>query len=105
LSSSHWKFNTYTGAELGKSNYVRQRELEFSLKNVPKHKLISKIKETKILIDKILSQLDPKDLEKDYPVVIFKEKMTIAFFLIHLVTHLTYHLGQINYHRRLLVKI
>jgi len=40
-------------------------------------------------------------LEKEYPLIVFAEKMTTDFFLIHLIAHFTYHLGQINYHRRL----
>jgi hypothetical protein len=28
--------------------------------------------------------------------------MTLGYFLIHLYGHFNYHLGQINYHRRLL---
>ena len=35
--------NTYIGAELGKTNYIRDRELEFSLKDIPRAELIEKI--------------------------------------------------------------
>jgi len=94
--------NTYFGAELGKTGYIRHRELEFSLKDIPKADLIEKISATIITVDDVLSQLTSEDLEKEYSLIIFEEKMTTGYFLIHLITHLDYHLGQINYHRRLL---
>lgn len=94
--------NNYIGAELGKTGYIRNREQEFSLKDIPQAELIEKVTATAVTVDKVLSQLTPEDLEKDYPLVVFGDTMTTGYFLIHLITHLDYHLGQINYHRRLL---
>ena len=92
----------FIGAQLGNTGYVRHRELEFSLKDIPKAELIEKIEATTIIVDSVLSQLPEADLRKEYPLVVFEDKMTTDFFLIHLIAHLDYHLGQINYHRRLL---
>ena len=94
--------NTYIGAELGKTGYVRQRELEFSLKDIPKAELLSKIDETIRVVEKALNDLTDEQLSEEYPVLVFAEKTSTQYLLIHLATHLTYHLGQINYHRRLL---
>ncbi|MEN2487711.1 DinB family protein [Flavobacterium sp. B11] len=94
--------NTYIGAEIGKTDYVRNRPLEFSLKDIPKAELISKIENTINVINNSLDSLTETDLEKIYPQIVFEKEMTTGFFLIHLSTHLAYHLGQINYHRRLL---
>ena len=52
----------------------------------------------------VLNQLGEEDLGKTYPLEVFERPMTTAFFLTHLATHFNYHLGQINYHRRLLVR-
>lgn len=92
----------FIGAQIGKTGYVRDRTFEFSGKNVPREELIQQIEETMTIVEKSLSLVDDNMLQSDYPLVIFKEKMTYEFFLIHLESHLTYHLGQINYHRRLL---
>jgi uncharacterized damage-inducible protein DinB len=92
----------FVGAELGGSNYIRQRDLEFSAKHIKREKLVEEIEETLQIVMDTLSILSDKDLEKEYPIIVFKEKMTTGYFLIHLATHLNYHLGQINYHRRLL---
>jgi uncharacterized damage-inducible protein DinB len=95
--------NTYIGAELGKTGYVRNRPLEFSAKDVQKEELISKIDQTILVINKTLDTLNETDLNKAYPQIVFEKEMTTGFFLVHLSTHLAYHLGQINYHRRLVI--
>ncbi|MCC9074353.1 DinB family protein [Flavobacterium sp. F-65] len=94
--------NTYIGAALGSSGYIRHRELEFSLKNIPRTELITKIDETIIVIDTTLSNLSEDQLEHEFPIIVFEGKDSTGFILTHLTTHLAYHLGQINYHRRLL---
>jgi uncharacterized damage-inducible protein DinB len=94
--------NTYIGNVFGKTNYVRNRELEFSLKNITKSELIKKIEETIDLVENALDQMSEEEFKKDFPLLVFKNKMTTEFMLIHFTTHLAYHLGQINYHRRLL---
>lgn len=94
--------NHFLGTHLGNTGYVRQRDLEFSSKNIPKAELIEKVKATASMIDSVLSHLSDDDLKKEYPLVVFENTMTTDYFLIHLLAHLDYHLGQINYHRRLL---
>lgn len=94
--------NTYIGAEFGKTGYVRNRPLEFSLKNIPRAELLSKIEETIIVVDNALDNISEEELKKEYPLLVFENKTSTEFMLIHLTTHLAYHLGQINYHRRLL---
>lgn len=95
--------NTYIGAELGKTGYIRNRPLEFSAKDIPKNQLISKIDETILVVNNTLDILTEADLETIYPQIVFEKEMTTGFFLVHLSTHLAYHLGQINYHRRLMI--
>ncbi len=95
--------NAFVGAELGNTGYIRKRDLEFSLRNVPREELIQQIDATITMVKETLSKLSTEDLQKEYRLVIFKNTpMQTEFFLVHLSTHLAYHLGQINYHRRLL---
>ncbi|TYA71636.1 DUF1572 family protein [Seonamhaeicola marinus] len=96
--------NHFIGGVLGNTGYIRQRELEFSLKDVPRDTLIAQIAETEMIVVSTLESLTEDIFEKNYPIEVFKDPMTTEFFLIHLTTHLRYHLGQINYHRRLLDK-
>ncbi len=93
--------NHFIGAVIGKTGYVRNRDAEFSDKNVPKAKLISMVKETKDVVNESLNNMNKDLLKGDYPIEVFGSKMTYEYFLIHLITHLNYHLGQINYLRRL----
>ncbi len=92
----------FIGTVLGSSGYVRQRELEFSLKNIPRIELLQQLDETIAVIGQVLPNLKTEDLQNEYPVQVFGKPMTTEYFLIHLATHLGYHLGQVNYHRRLL---
>jgi uncharacterized damage-inducible protein DinB len=94
--------NTYIGKEIGKKDYVRNRELEFSLKYVSRTELLDKIDEAIQMINKSLDKLDENTLKNEYPILVFEDKTSIEYMLIHLATHLSYHLGQINYHRRLI---
>jgi uncharacterized damage-inducible protein DinB len=94
--------NHFIGAQLGNTGYVRQRDLEFSLKDIPRAELIEKTESTATVIDSVLGHLSDDDLKKEYPLVVFERTMATDYFLIHLIAHLNYHLGQVNYHRRLL---
>ncbi|GAB3168189.1 hypothetical protein GCM10027291_16400 [Telluribacter humicola] len=94
--------NTYIGKEIGKTGYVRHRELEFSLKDISREELLSQIDNTIEVVNKSLDSLDESNLANEYPILVFDKKTSTEYFLVHLATHLTYHLGQVNYHRRLL---
>jgi uncharacterized damage-inducible protein DinB len=94
--------NTYIGAQIGKTNYIRNRELEFSDKNVPRAVLIAQIEATMQAVNDSLQLLTDADLKNEYPLLVFDAKTSTEFLLVHLTTHLAYHLGQINYHKRLL---
>jgi uncharacterized damage-inducible protein DinB len=96
--------NSFIGATLGGSDYIRNRELEFLLKDVAKEELLAKIVETIIIVNSTLDKLTEQDLTNEYPVLVLEKKINTGLFLCHLTTHLSYHLGQINYHRRLLDK-
>ncbi len=96
--------NHFIGATLGNSGYVRQRDLEFSQKHVPRTEIIQQIDDTILVVEDSLGKLSVSDLQKEYRRNPFEEYMTTEYFLVHLSTHLAYHLGQINYHRRLLDK-
>jgi uncharacterized damage-inducible protein DinB len=94
--------NTYIGKEIGKTDYIRNRAHEFSLKDIPKAELLKKIDDTILVVNSSLNKLTQEALTQAYPILVFDEVTSTEFLLVHLTTHLTYHLGQINYHRRLL---
>ena len=94
--------NGFVGAQLGNTGFIRQRELEFSLKNIPRVDLLKEIDKTMLMLDETLLKVTNEQLEAEYPILVFKQNTSTYYFLIHLTTHLAYHLGQVNYHRRLL---
>lgn len=94
--------NTYIGAELGNTGYIRNRPDEFSLKNVPRQELINKIDRTIEMLEIVIGSLTEDQLKSEFPRAVSDDKVSTEYFLIHLAMHLSYHLGQVNYHRRLL---
>ncbi len=91
----------FIGAVLGKSGYVRDRPTEFAAKNISRATLLSQIEETISIVTNTLEQLSEADLQADYPEEKRGEIVKTEHMLLHLFGHLSYHLGQINYHRRL----
>lgn len=72
--------NTYIGKEIGKTNYVRNRDLEFLEKNVPRKDLITKIEDTIETIRLALSQIADEELDSEYPILVFSKKTSTEFF-------------------------
>ncbi|MFD2572006.1 DinB family protein [Spirosoma soli] len=96
--------NTYIGANLGNIPYVRDRPMEFSARYVSKASLLSDLEETKNRVRATLQNLTDGQLGDLFPDEVLGYPMTIHYFLVHLAGHLNYHLGQIDYHRRLLTQ-
>ena len=94
--------NHFVGTILGHTGYVRDRDAEFSLKNIPRNQLISSIDETIPMLKNVLGKLSVEDLAGNYPTEKHGQTVTMNYMLLHLLTHLNYHLGQVNYHRRLI---
>ena len=94
----------FFGAVLGGSGYVRDRDAEFAGKGTTRADLIADIDNAAASVKETLAKLTDDDFAKTYPIEVFGHPMTTGYFLVHLGTHFNYHLGQINYHRRLLAK-
>ena len=92
----------FVGGVIGESGYVRDRPAEFENKNVSRDEMLATIDSTKAVVVDTLNKLTDEDFAKKYPIEVFGEPITTGYFLTHLTSHLNYHLGQINYHRRLL---
>ena len=92
----------YIGAILGKTGYIRNRPEEFSRKNVPRDAMLEELDRTITVVKEVLAKLSVDTMQTDYPEKVLGHSMTTEYFLLHLLGHLNYHLGQINYHRRLL---
>ena len=92
----------FIGATLGRTGYIRKREEEFALKNIPRIEMLNSIDHVIDVINTTLSELHESDFNKKFPLEKHGEIETTEFMMLHLLAHLNYHLGQINYHRRLI---
>lgn len=94
--------NHFIGHVLAGTDYERQRDLEFSAKNVPVVDLQKALDNCSEMIVQSFEKITPADLEKDYPIEVGGVTRKTELFVLHLLSHLSYHIGQINYHRRML---
>lgn len=92
--------NQYIGVRLGGTDYLRDRSAEFGSRDIPRHELIARVSATKTMLETVLVRLDAAQLEEIYPEEVLGYAMTTRYLLIHLYGHLNYHLGQVNYLRR-----
>jgi hypothetical protein len=94
--------NHFVGSVLGATGYVRQRDSEFTTKDIARKELLSEIDKLNTIIKDTLGKITDADLNKEFPIELLGKKQTIHYVLVHLLGHFEYHLGQINYHRRLI---
>lgn len=94
--------NAFVGAVFGETGYVRDRDAEFARKDVPRETLLAMIDQTREMLPAALDRISPSQLEATYPIKVFAQETSTEYMLVHLAAHLAYHLGQVNYHRRLL---
>ena len=91
----------FIGAALGDTGYVRHRAAEFSRRNVPLAELQQEIAGTIQAVDSTLQAFSDQRFNELYPIALGPVKVETGDFLVHLVAHLAFHLGQVDYHRRL----
>jgi hypothetical protein len=90
----------YIGRQLGGIEYSRDRPLEFSARGVAKEELIRRVEAVRASIPPVIRALAPERLEAAYPERIQGAELSARQFLVHLLAHLGYHMGQIDYLRR-----
>jgi hypothetical protein len=79
---------------------VRDRDAEFSDGGVTREELEEKLSRTSEEVTSALAGMEEKRLNEEFPLELLGERMPTGMFLLRLVSHLAYHLGQMNYHRR-----
>lgn len=92
----------FLGNVLGKNGYVRNRDAEFGDKDVPREALLREIDNAIAAVEDGMSKISDSDLAKPFPEKVGGVSSSTGAFLAHFATHLAYHLGQVDYHRRIL---
>jgi hypothetical protein len=90
----------FIGAQLGATGYVRDRDAEFARRDVPRVELIAQVETARDEVTRTLATMDPSALDAQYPLEVGGVRCTTGRFLLHLEAHFAYHLGQLDYHRR-----
>jgi hypothetical protein len=90
----------FIGWRLGKIAYTRDRPLEFSARGVERDEIIARLEAVKASIPKVIASISEADLDAIDPKNGTDKPMTVRQWLIHLYGHLGYHLGQVDYLRR-----
>lgn len=96
--------NHFVGKVLWDTGYERDREREFTATHTSKEELIKDIEQLKDLLNDIFEELENEQLDDEYPLDIPFDTSSVRGFLIHLYGHLNYHLGQVNYLRRIMAE-
>ena len=94
--------NHRIGTTLAQTGYIRDRDQEFIRKGVERKELIAQLEELIPMIKETVNALTPEQFEAEYPIFFDAPKTSTGYVLVQLLVHLNYHLGQINYLRRIL---
>ena len=91
----------YLGAMLGGTGYIRNRGAEFSRKDFAKTILLDEIKKARDAVIATFNKIIEDDLNKLFPETPYWKGSTTEQVLVICLSHFNYHLGQINYLRRM----
>ena len=91
----------FIGTRLGGTNYVRDRAAEFGRRDVPAGELAAEVDQAIADVRAVLERLGPERLTEPFPDAVGGVRVTTGDFLVHLLAHTGYHLGQVDYHRRI----
>jgi hypothetical protein len=94
----------YIGRQLGQVSYSRTRDLEFALSGLSRADLVDRMEQVRELVAKVVAQLSDSGLSAIHPERVLEIECSSHDFLVHLHGHLNYHLGQIDYLRRILTE-
>jgi hypothetical protein len=94
--------NHLIGATLGQTGYIRDRDQEFVRKGVERKVLVAQLEALIPMINQTMNALTSEHMEAEYPQFFDKAKTSTSYVLVQLLLHLNYHLGQVNYLRRIL---
>jgi hypothetical protein len=93
---------TYLGLALGNVPYQRDREAEFTRRVFDRVQMLEQLDVLAGIVHGSFEKLTDQDLQTEYPrdILDMFPEQDVELVLLHLLAHLSYHTGQINYHRR-----
>jgi uncharacterized damage-inducible protein DinB len=94
----------YLGAKLGDTGYVRDRTAEFAARDIPRGTILARIEEARAAVHAAAARATDERQAEDFPEVVGGVRVATGEYLIHLVSHFAFHLGQLDYHRRVVTR-
>ena len=94
----------YVGRQLGEVPYQRQRDQEFSASGLSRADLVRRLGEVREVVVQAISRLSDRRLAEPFPERVLGMEWSTQQFILHLLAHFNYHLGQVDYLRRFLTK-
>jgi uncharacterized damage-inducible protein DinB len=92
----------FIGARLGATGYVRNRDLEFNQRSGTRAEIVADLRRAREVVTTVLERLSDAEWDQAYPEVVGGAQLPTGMFLVHLTSHLAFHLGQAGYLRRVL---
>lgn len=92
----------FVGAVLGGVGYLRDREREFTVREIPMEALEAELRITLDVVGTVLSAIPEDQLLASFPVEVAGVRPSTGLFLLHLEAHLAFHVGQVGVLRRVL---
>ena len=90
----------FVGLGLGGVAYVRDRDAEFSRRGVTRAAIVAELDAAREALERGMAATTDAMLADPYPEPIAGRRVSTGDFLVHLAAHLAWHLGQLDYHRR-----
>lgn len=94
----------FIGARLGGSGYVRDRPREFAARDLSRDELLAELGEAESAVRLGLSVVTDAQMASRFPDPIGEHTFETGDLVMHICSHAAYHLGQIDYHRRVVTK-
>jgi hypothetical protein len=94
----------YIGRQLGGVPDRRHRQREFSQTGFTREEMRGRVETLGQTIPGIIRRLTEADLSRAFPEMVFGRELSTVQFLVHLLGHFNYHLGQIDSLRRVLTQ-
>ncbi len=92
----------FVGAVLGGTEYVRDRPAEFAVRDLPRERVTAELSAAADAVRRILPGVADDTLRAPYPAPVNDLTVRTDLWLMHLVAHTAFHLGQAGYLRRCL---
>ncbi len=94
----------FIGAVLGLTGYTRNRDYEFSARQVSRDELLRELRATMDVVRTVTAALTDERLAEPFPETVGGARMETGLLLTHCCAHVAFHLGQAGYLRRVLTE-